>query len=498
MRNPFDYLDQKPVLSLIGFLLLFVIVWVFFHDMSKPGLDRYGDMVESFAWGQEWQWGYYKHPPAYAWVPAAWFEIFPRTDRFFSLLAFVNVAASLVAIFFIARLVFSPRTALAAIVVYAFMPTFTFLANKYTSNSSLLLWWPLTALFFLYGRMGRHWLFGVLFGACAAIAVLSKYYSLVLLAALFLCSLFPARGYYRSAHPYLAIGTFLLLLTPHVLWMIQTDFITIEYVGKQAGESWGEVISRALIRFPAAQIVYLGLPALVLGLLLRPDWARIKRNAGEITRDYPWLWWLNPGILGISIIVALATKTALSSPWSLPHGFAFTVLILRLFQTSKEDWRWQALPLRSYQTALGFLLFIILLAPLVGWINALNIKHGAARPYAKIDAWVSDQWAREVDRPLRFVAAEDVANGMAFYSKERRSAVYFPLRNTTWVDAAQLAEQGLVVICELSNLECIDLLPAVKPDRVVDFSIEPDKFWGVEMPVFEGRSWFYYPAVTPQ
>lgn len=491
---------RTSLARLAGFALLFATCWATFHHLTKPDLDSYGDMAENFAWGQEWELGYYKHPPLFAWTSAAWFEVFPRDEWLYYALSYTNVAFALLSIFLLARTVLASRDALTATVLVGLLPTFTFLAGKYNANSALLLWWPLTTLFYVYSLGNRHWAFSLLLGACAALAVLTKYYSLVLLAALFLASLSSLRAYYRSARPYLAATAFVLVLCPHLLWLMHTDFLVLDYLQAQQGERWGEVLYRAFVHFPLAQAAYQLMPALVLGWLLKPSWADIKRNAAEIAHRHPWLWWINIGVPVLAIVAALATKTALSSVWAIPHGFAFTILLLRLFRSAGNQARRDRFGPRIDGMVLAFALFFVAAAPLLGRLHAERLEPEEAVPFRAIDAWIAAEWAGYTDAPLRYVGGDDIANGLVFFSQADRSAVYFPLAHSPWVDAEDLRRHGFVIVCRAGDEDCstnAERGPAVEPDRELSFSIPPERFWGEPLPRFDGRALFFWPRREP-
>ena len=53
------------------------------------------DMLEAWAWGKQFELGYYKHPPLYAWIAGTWLQIVPRTNLTFYFLSALNIGISL-------------------------------------------------------------------------------------------------------------------------------------------------------------------------------------------------------------------------------------------------------------------------------------------------------------------------------------------------------------------------------------------------------------------
>ncbi|TAK93442.1 MAG: hypothetical protein EPO09_12670, partial [Aquabacterium sp.] len=58
-------------------LMLHLLIWTALPLLVSRNLPL--DVIEALAWGREWQWGYYKHPPLSGWLaelarlgPANW------------------------------------------------------------------------------------------------------------------------------------------------------------------------------------------------------------------------------------------------------------------------------------------------------------------------------------------------------------------------------------------------------------------------------------------
>jgi hypothetical protein len=87
---------------LIFFLLLHAAVWTVFAVLTLGSGSLHHDMTEAWAWGQEFQFGYHKHPPFFAWVAGLWFQVMPRADWSFYLLAMCNAGVGLAGVWMIA------------------------------------------------------------------------------------------------------------------------------------------------------------------------------------------------------------------------------------------------------------------------------------------------------------------------------------------------------------------------------------------------------------
>ena len=144
----------------------------------------------------------------------------PRTDFAFKLLAYANVAVGLAGVAVLARLMGLAKFAHPAVVLLFWCLPYTTLAAKFNANAQLLSVWPwaAAALFgsLLYsGWRGLAW--STLLGLCSAAAMLSKYYSGVLLVALFVAASVhrTAAAWYSSPRPWWALAV--------ALPVVQTD-----------------------------------------------------------------------------------------------------------------------------------------------------------------------------------------------------------------------------------------------------------------------------------
>lgn len=226
----------------INFLLgMHLILWVFIICITKTGLDSYGDMIENYAWGQVFSWGSFKHPPLFSWITRIWFYFFSESDFSYYVLSYTNVGIGLWGIINLARLFQKEENDtqqeylwwVLAFSVLAF--PYANLAMKFNADTVLLSLWPWTAYFFILSACGQsahpYWTAFSL-GVMGAASILGKYYSFVFLLSLFLTSLSRKdyRRWYFSPYPYVALLIAVVLLLPHVLWLIRMNFPFTHYI----------------------------------------------------------------------------------------------------------------------------------------------------------------------------------------------------------------------------------------------------------------------------
>ncbi len=250
---------RHPTAALAVFLVIvvYVVFWTLQTTLSSINLDAHGDMVENFAWGIGWQLGYYKHPPFFAWMSAVWFLVFPRANVFYYLLSTTSVAVAMWAMWRISTRVFDRNQQILVVASVFFLPPLTFLAQNYNATSAMLPLWALTFLFYLRLIERRSPLDAILLGLIAALAILAKYHSSVLLLAIAAHAMVDreVRPIFRTPLPWLTVLAGGLALTPHLVWMIGNDFITVRYASEQGSGNWTDALAYAT-RFPLAILLY--------------------------------------------------------------------------------------------------------------------------------------------------------------------------------------------------------------------------------------------------
>src|SRR4029079_8034790 len=140
-------------------------------------------------WGRQFEFGYFQHPPFWAWIAGLWFEVFPRADWAFTLVAVLNGGLGLYGSWLLIGDFADGNRRLAATVLLLLTPFYTFLALKYNANSIFLSLWPWTMHFFIRSIDDCHLADAILFGLFIGVALLSKYFAVILAATCFVAAL---------------------------------------------------------------------------------------------------------------------------------------------------------------------------------------------------------------------------------------------------------------------------------------------------------------------
>jgi hypothetical protein len=323
--------ERESVLgTVLAFLALHVLCWTVFATVTHGAVHH--DMAEAWAWGKEPALGYYKHPPVSAWIAYAWFGVFPRTSFFFYLLAETNAALGLLGAWMIAARVLAAPERAASLAMLCLTPLYNLYALKYNANTVLLSLWPWTAYAAIRAVETRRIVWGVAFGVMAALSMLAKYYSgLLLVSCLAAALLHPnARAFFRSPAPYVAVLVGAALISPHVHWMATNGFQTLEYAAATTRHKFSANLLRGLSA-PVQAFAFHAIPVAALLWALEP-----KQRAGFARRlvGGAWdrrNWWIVALAFGpfvLTILALLVGNVRISAQFMIPIFFMVPVALL--------------------------------------------------------------------------------------------------------------------------------------------------------------------------
>lgn len=257
-----------------GFWLLAIVhatIWTALPYTFYPNLPL--DLIEALTYGHEWQLGYDKLPPLPWWLVEATYRAF-RSDLAYYCLGQISVLAAFAAVWALMLRIASPAAALASVVIIDGLHYFNFTAPKFNHDVVQLPFWALAGVA-LHGalRTGRltHW---IVLGLSVGIAFWAKYFVVILCLpfALFMLIDARARKLLATPGPYVAVAIALVVVAPHLVWLVDNQFLPLDYVRarSQPLEGLFAHFTRPGL-FAASQLFWL-MPvfAIALPLLQRP------------------------------------------------------------------------------------------------------------------------------------------------------------------------------------------------------------------------------------
>src|SRR5690349_14369275 len=206
----------------ITLAVVHAVIWTVILINLKAAQDVHMDVAEAYAWGQKFLLGYGKHPPLSGWIAGLWFMLFPVKDWATYALAMTTLSTGLVVCWFVSLKVVDRRRAFLTVVMLALYPIFNFKGYKYNPDLLQLVTLPLLMLAYLNAFEKRSVVSGLWLGLAGALALLTKYWVVTMIGAIGLAALIhPERvRFLTSPAPWIGIATMLVVLIPHLVWLV--------------------------------------------------------------------------------------------------------------------------------------------------------------------------------------------------------------------------------------------------------------------------------------
>ena len=454
-------------------LATFVILWSGYEILAHGAGDVHNDMAEAYAWGQELQGGYFKHPPFWAWLTYAWFRVFPVED--WSAYVFTALNSALGIAFTVrcnAYFVADKRLARLAAWLLILVPAYTFLAMKMNANTIHLSVWPAIAWVFLAMMKRQSAPLGLLLGLLAACAVLSKYNAALFLTCVLAAAVVHpmARVFWRSWLPLVVVAGGLPLIALHFAWLVQNDFLPFRYFDGLRNQSEGGAVAGAL-KFIVAEALYAFPALLALVLIGRGAGAAFHRPAPRPM--FGVLLALSVGPMLLTALFGALLQTRTPALWGLQNLFLLPALLLQYMHNADVP----KFERRARGVVLAFLLVAFLLSPAIAWIKFRYGDPAAIDPRSQVARELTQWWRTTYGVPLRIVAGdESYALAATFYSPDHPS--YFISRDrrlTPWITDERLKRDGALFVCNEVDEQCESEAKDASADRGEDKKISAVK-----------------------
>src|SRR5579885_2045858 len=227
-----------PGRALAAVLALHAAVWTVLPALLYLNLPL--DLIEALMYGREWQLGYDKLPPLPWWLVEIAYRLAGH-DFAYYLLAEAAVIAAFALIYLAARPLVGRLGALVSVLIIDGIHYYNYTAAKFNHDVIQLPFWALAG--FAYRRALKDdrvadW---ALLGFALGMALWSKYFVVVLAAPLMLFVVLDrqARQSLMRPGPYIAVAVGLAVASPHLVWLVQHDFLPFQYVDSRAAPSRG-------------------------------------------------------------------------------------------------------------------------------------------------------------------------------------------------------------------------------------------------------------------
>ena len=305
--------DQRYSLYFYAFVAVHVLVWTLLPTLLRYDLPL--DSIEAISWGEAWQFGYIKHPPLSAWMAESMVQIFPEQMWAIYFLAQICLALTFIATWKLAKDFLPRQQALMSILLLECIYYYNFTAIEFNANIALLPLWAWVTLYAWKITKNpdclKNWL---ILAALSALALLAKYYAVMLFGGIFLLFFYDKklRQTLLKLPPYLFGILLILLISPHIFWLIENDFVTFSYAKSRAVSEYhfyNHLLNPTV--FILDQAASLVLPCLVFFLARRKEFFSYEQDQ----RKKNFLIFVGLLPLFLTTIPSLLTGSGIKDMW---------------------------------------------------------------------------------------------------------------------------------------------------------------------------------------
>ena len=436
-------IERRPQRAFAVFLALHFLVWTALPALLYPNLPL--DLIEALTYGREWQLGYDKLPPLPWWLIEIVYRLVGRDTAYYAL-AQLSVIAAFALVWLTARSMVGPSRAFVAVLIIDGLHYFHYTAAKFNHDVIQLPFWALAGYSFHAALRRGDLVSWVLLGGAVGCALWAKYFVIVLALplALFLLLDPGARKSLSTSGPWLALAVALLVMAPHVVWLVQNDFLPFTYANARATSSRGlldHVLHPAV--FAVDQVLFM-IPALLIAAPLVRRRQPVAYPVDAFDRRIVALLAFGPAAATIALS-AVSGRGAVAM-WGYPLWLFLGLWIVLEARTALD-------PARLARVVASWAIIFALFA--LGFIANYSILPAFDHRYRAV-FYPGDRLAEELARGFRAATGRPLAyviggmwdaGNVAHYAREQpRMLVDGNPRRAPWIDLGDLRSKGAVVV----------------------------------------------------
>ena len=317
------------------FLFTHLVIWTLIPSITNHNLPL--DTIEALAWGSNLDWGFNKHPPLSALIVKLFYQIFGSQDWAYYFLSQLFVVTAFYFVFKLSKEILNTeKYALISVLLLEGIYFYNFTTPEFNVNVCMMPFWAMASYYAFKCLKNNLIKDYIILGIVIALGFLSKYLFIYLLIGIKVFYIF----YIKKNNfkiKYLIPGIiFLLIITPHLIWLTENNYITITYGLKRTGEIKSYLDHIILpLTFLGKQIGIL-IPFFVLLFILTKS---LKTNFSF--KDQNLLYLLCITIVPIilifltSVILGAKIRTMWMTPFYLYIGTLFIYLFQNQIDTGK-------------------------------------------------------------------------------------------------------------------------------------------------------------------
>ncbi len=316
------------------FAIIHLSIWTLVPTLTNNNLPL--DTIEALAWGSNLEWGFNKHPPASAFFLEIFYQIFGPQDWAYYLLSQIFVVIAFIIVFKFAEELFKNKTlSLISVLLLEGVYFYNFTTPEFNVNVCQLPFWALCVYYSwkLFNKQEVSFKDCFWLGVFAVIGFLSKYlfvYLLVAIDLLFFYAIFIKKNKKFNFKYLIPLEVFIVLLVPHLIWLINNDYVTITYGFARTGLENSSLLDHII--YP---LIFLGKQTGILIPFFIMSFFLVKKFKFKLSfkdKKLLFLIFVNLVPVALMFLTSIITGSKIRTMWMTPFYLFFGVLIVYIFQ----------------------------------------------------------------------------------------------------------------------------------------------------------------------
>ena len=405
------------------FLVLHLTLWTLIPSISNQNLPL--DTIEALAWGSNLDWGYIKHPPFSAYVANFFYLIFKSNDWAYYFLSQICVIISFYFVWELSKTFFTDKKlALFSILILETIVFFNYTTPEFNVYVCQL---PLKAgtVFFFWKAISNSKIYNwILTGLFCAFGILTHYSFLFLIVSLFLFFyLFLKKSKKIMKGFLISFLIFLIVIFPHVTWVFENNYETINYALKRTGVENKDLINHILnpITFLFKQFFMMLIFILLLSYI-----SPIKKLKKLLLKkkDKKKIFLFSISLLPFLLVffVSLITGAKIRTMWMSTFYLFFGVFFIYYLK--------DIIHLQKLNKSIYIIIFLFVLSPLIYlYVSLANDFKRTDYPGEEIARLVQNKWDDNFVNEIEIVVGDEWFAGNLSYHLENRPTWFNELKN---------------------------------------------------------------------
>ena len=392
------------------FLIIHLFVWTLIPSLTNVNLPL--DTIEALAWGSNLDWGFNKHPPMSAFAIEFFYQIFGSQDWAYYFLSQIFVISAFFVVWIFSKEFFKNENyCLISVLLLEGIYFYNFTTPEFNVNVCQLPFWALSVLYawkgFKYNKTS-DWL---LFGLFAALGILSKYLFIYLLIAMDVFFLYMIAKKKVNFKSLITLVPFLLVLSPHLIWLTENDYITIAYGLQRTGTGDQNILDHFLhpLIFLGKQIGIL-IPFFVMFLFLV---SKLKTKFNFKDKKLLFLLTINIIPIILMFLTSMIMGVKIRTMWMTPFYLFLGVLFVYLFE--------KRIDLKKTNKFVTVFLILFLLTPIIySYVSISKTDKRTDYPGKEIARLVENRWDKNFSNEIGIVVGDEWFGGNLSYHLNSR------------------------------------------------------------------------------